>query len=181
MPRPQPASNPALANALLAAVAHRHTELATHLGRQWVHRRGLEDLETFVDKELKAAEGENAVAWFLTRLGLQDESATEPGRPLEKSSSERVIPVTTQRSSALFTRMKTLFRQRLEEAILGLEHEDRATPISQPATAPQLAPLPQLNTRLRAVPPNSPAPVPQALADLRAWLPEDHADLPRAS
>ncbi len=83
----------------------------------------------------------------------------------------------TQRP-ALFGRMKTLLRQCLEDAIVGIDDQ-------QPA--PVLEPEPQPQRPLSLVPPlqvsSSPAPAPASLASLRAWLPdaeEDGRDLPRA-
>jgi hypothetical protein len=170
---------PDLVSALLTAVAHRNRELALRLGQQWVHRRGLDDLRLFVEQQLAPRQGERSANWFLTQLGLAEVAepiTLTPPQPVEESREPA-----PQNSSALFTRMKTLLRQRLEEAILGLE-SDGLAPETAEQPALQLAPLPPLKTRLRAVPPtSSPAPVSPALADLRAWLPEDHADLPRAS
>ncbi len=177
MARPQPAPQPDFVSALLTAVAHRNRELALRLGQQWVHRRGLDDLGLFVEQQLTPRQGEQSANWFLTQLGLAEAvTPITPPRPVEVNHEPA-----PQNPSALFTRMKTLLRQRLEEAILGLE-SDGLAPEAEQQPAPQLAPLPPLKTRLRAVPPaSSPAPVSPALADLRAWLPEDHADLPRAS
>ncbi|MEB3261993.1 MAG: hypothetical protein VKK94_03420 [Cyanobacteriota bacterium] len=172
------------------AVGQRNREQAARLGQHWVHRRGLDDLEIFVAQELSPTQGDQAASWFLTQLGLAEPSSDRIEFISTKAHAEVPIPApseprqwqasTTQSSSALFNRMKALLRQRLEEAILGLENEaPGAEAVDLPA--PRLAPAPPLQTRLRAVSPGSPAPVPPALADLRAWLPEDHADLPRAS
>ena len=70
--RPAPlASRPDPGDQLLEAVRERHARRSLQLAQQWVHRRGILDLQRFCCTRLDGAQGPEAVAWLHDLLGLE--------------------------------------------------------------------------------------------------------------
>ena len=143
MSRPVPAPQPDLSSRLLAAVAERDPALASRLGQQWVHRKGLAALDRFLLTALAPSQGLDAAQWLRGQLGLIEPLAIQ-SRMIEEVpiDEHELATLDTQmaaspelldldepaledspasRPAALFGRMKALLRQCLEEAILGID------------------------------------------------------------
>lgn len=63
---------PELSDRLLAAVAERDWALTNRLLQQWVHRRGLVSLETWILGPLRSSQGLEAEAWLRHCLGRSE-------------------------------------------------------------------------------------------------------------
>lgn len=74
MPQPHPpaplAQRPEPGTQLLEAVRQRQTQCSLQLAQQWVHRRGVLDLQRFCGTELLNAQGPEALAWLQDLLEL---------------------------------------------------------------------------------------------------------------
>lgn len=203
MSRPAPAPQPDLPSRLLAAIAERDAAIAARLGQKWVHRRGLEALDSFLLTAVAPSQGLEAAQWLRGQLGLVEAVATAPlvieerAPDPERAIESQLDPGPSAQEShqqPLFGRMKALLRQCLsevEQVVVVGPRGDRAepvmtealseTPVQSVAPGPQAA-RPELVLPLQAA--ATPAPAPAALAALRAWLPDaddDGRDLSRAS
>lgn len=86
MPQPHPpaplAQRPEPGTQLLEAVQQRQTQCSLQLAQQWVHRRGVLDLQRFCNTELLNAQGPEALAWLQNLLELDGPSGAAPGAGL---------------------------------------------------------------------------------------------------
>lgn len=143
MTRPVPAPQPDLSSRLLAAVAERDAALASRLGQQWVHRKGLAALDRFLLTALAPSQGLEAAQWLRGQLGLIEPLAIHSPTIEEVPIDEQELAALeiqmaalpepldleepaledrpASRPAALFGRMKALLRQCLEEAIVGID------------------------------------------------------------
>lgn len=74
-PRPDPGAQ------LLEAVRERHAQRSLKLAQQWVHRRGVLDLQRFCSTRLAGAQGPQAVAWLQDLLALETPTLPSDGIP----------------------------------------------------------------------------------------------------
>lgn len=74
-PRPDPGAQ------LLEAVQERHAQRSLQLAQQWVHRRGVLDLQRFCSTRLDGAQGPDAVAWLQNLLALETPIPASNGTP----------------------------------------------------------------------------------------------------
>ena len=96
LPRPEPGAQ------LLEAVRQRQSRPTLQLTQQWVHRRGVLDLERFCGTELKSALGPEALTWLRDLLALET-----PLHPAHASTSPlgsgAAVEVPTGASTAVST------------------------------------------------------------------------------
>jgi hypothetical protein len=71
-PRPEPGA------LLLEAVRQRHSQSCLQLAQQWVHRRGVGDLQRFCSTELVGSLGVEASTWLQNLLALEGPGDTLP-------------------------------------------------------------------------------------------------------
>lgn len=85
MPQPHrpapPAPRPDAGAQLLEAVRDRHARRSLQLAQQWVHRRGVLDLQRFCSTRLLGAQGPDAVAWLQNLLSLETPIPASNGAP----------------------------------------------------------------------------------------------------
>lgn len=74
-PRPDPGIQ------LLEAVRQRQAQRSLQLAQQWVHRRGVLDLQQFCATRLASTEGQDAVAWLHDLVALDTTIAAPAGTP----------------------------------------------------------------------------------------------------
>lgn len=91
MSRPVPTPQPDLTSRLLAAVAERDPGLASRLGQQWVHRRGLSALERFLLTVLAPSQGLEAAEWLRVQLGLIAAPTPVVGAASRQAAAQLVI------------------------------------------------------------------------------------------
>lgn len=88
--RPEPGAQ------LLEAVQQRQAERSLRLAQQWVHRRGVVDLQRFCSNELNSALGQEAVLWLQGLLEFDDPLSraqqAEPQRAAPLSSTSDDTP-----------------------------------------------------------------------------------------
>ena len=136
MSRPVPAPQPDLSSRLLAAVAERDAALASRLGQQWVHRKGLAALDRFLLTALAPSQGLDAAQWLRGQLGLMAPSLIEPNAidelPIEAVPIGEVpieeVPIDELELAALETQMAA------SPELLDLDpSEQEGSPATRPA------------------------------------------------
>lgn len=110
MPQPHrpapPAPRPDLGAQLLEAVRERHAQRSLQLAQQWVHRRGVLDLQRFCSTRLDGAQGPDAVAWLQNLLALETPIPASNGTPASGAQAAATrLPVQLDAAATATTRL----------------------------------------------------------------------------
>ena len=168
------ASRPDPGAMLLEAVRQRQRESSLKLTQQWVHRRGVLDLERFCSTQLTSALGSEALVWLQELLDL---GTAIPIRDTAPSSSFPGAPSASDDS--LSAASLSAANQSRSADIWGVEAESAAAgqaATADPAVSPDVPPTPLHPPLAPAAPsPMDEAPAPDPELQARAVTAVDEA------